>query len=170
MAELLRMEGISKSFPGVQALKDVHFEVHSGEVHALIGENGAGKSTLVKCLTGIYEPDEGTVTFKGEPWHVSNPKEATDKGISIIHQELNLMNDLTVAQNIFIGREPRKMGFVLDDKKMRSETLKLMERIDFFLDPDVVVGTLTVAQMQMVEILRSRLLSLSWIARTESTL
>ena len=90
------MEGISKSFPGVQALKDVHFEVHSGEVHALIGENGAGKSTLMKCLTGIYEPDEGTVTFKGEPWHVSNPKEATDKGISIIHQELNLMNDLTV--------------------------------------------------------------------------
>ena len=169
MAELLRMEGISKSFPGVQALKDVHFEVHSGEVHALIGENGAGKSTLMKCLTGIYEPDEGTVTFKGEPWHVSNPKEATDKGISIIHQELNLMNDLTVAQNIFIGREPRKMGFVLDDKKMRSETLKLMERIDFFLDPDVVVGTLTVAQMQMVEILRSLVVDTDILVLDEPT-
>ena len=75
MAELLRMEGISKSFPGVQALKDVHFEVQSGEVHALIGENGAGKSTLMKCLTGIYVPEEGTMTFKGEPWKVSNPKE-----------------------------------------------------------------------------------------------
>ena len=163
------MEGVSKSFPGVQALKDVHFEVQSGEVHALIGENGAGKSTLMKCLTGIYEPEEGTITFKGEPWHVSNPKEATDKGISIIHQELNLMPALTVAQNIFIGREPRKMSFVLDDKKMRRETLKLMERIDFFLDPDVEVGTLTGAQMQMVEILRSLVVDTDILVLDEPT-
>ena len=163
------MEGISKSFPGVQALKDVHFEVQSGEVHALIGENGAGKSTLMKCLTGIYVPEEGTVTFKGEPWKVSNPKEATDKGISIIHQELNLMNALTVAQNIFIGREPRKMSFVLDDKKMRRETLKLMERIDFYLDPDAIVGTLTVAQMQMVEILRSLVVDTDILVLDEPT-
>ncbi|MBS6511464.1 MAG: sugar ABC transporter ATP-binding protein [Clostridiales bacterium] len=169
MAELLRMEGISKSFPGVQALKDVHFEVQSGEVHALIGENGAGKSTLMKCLTGIYVPEEGTMTFKGEPWKVSNPKEATDKGISIIHQELNLMNALTVAQNIFIGREPRKMSFVLDDKKMRRETLKLMERIDFYLDPDAIVGTLTVAQMQMVEILRSLVVDTDILVLDEPT-
>ena len=169
MAELLRMEGISKSFPGVQALKDVHFEVQSGEVHALIGENGAGKSTLMKCLTGIYVPEEGTMTFKGEPWKVSNPKEATDKGISIIHQELNLMNALTVAQNIFIGREPRKMAFVLDDKKMRRETLKLMERIDFYLDPDAIVGTLTVAQMQMVEILRSLVVDTDILVLDEPT-
>ena len=153
----------------MQALKDVHFEVQSGEVHALIGENGAGKSTLMKCLTGIYEPEEGTITFKGEPWHVSNPKEATDKGISIIHQELNLMPALTVAQNIFIGREPRKMSFVLDDKKMRRETLKLMERIDFFLDPDVEVGTLTVAQMQMVEILRSLVVDTDILVLDEPT-
>lgn len=163
------MEGISKSFPGVQALKDVHFEVQSGEVHALIGENGAGKSTLMKCLTGIYVPEEGTMTFKGEPWKVSNPKEATDKGISIIHQELNLMNALTVAQNIFIGREPRKMAFVLDDKKMRRETLKLMERIDFYLDPDAIVGTLTVAQMQMVEILRSLVVDTDILVLDEPT-
>lgn len=163
------MEGISKSFPGVQALKDVHFEVQSGEVHALIGENGAGKSTLMKCLTGIYVPEEGTMTFKGEPWKVSNPKEATDKGISIIHQELNLMNALTVAQNIFIGREPRKMSFVLDDKKMRRETLKLMERIDFYLDPDAIVGTLTVAQMQMVEILRSLVVDTDILVLDEPT-
>ena len=169
MAELLRMEGISKSFPGVQALKDVHFEVQSGEVHALIGENGAGKSTLMKCLTGIYVPEEGTMTFKGEPWKVSNPKEATDKGISIIHQELNLMNALTVAQNIFIGREPRKVAFVLDDKKMRRETLKLMERIDFYLDPDAIVGTLTVAQMQMVEILRSLVVDTDILVLDEPT-
>ena len=169
MAELLRMEGVSKSFPGVQALKDVHFEVQSGEVHALIGENGAGKSTLMKCLTGIYEPEEGTITFKGEPWHVNNPKEAMDKGISIIHQELNLMPALTVAQNIFIGREPRKMSFVLDDKKMRRETLKLMERIDFYLDPDVEVGTLTVAQMQMVEILRSLVVDTDILVLDEPT-
>ena len=163
------MEGISKSFPGVQALNDVHFEVQSGEVHALIGENGAGKSTLMKCLTGIYVPEEGTMTFKGEPWKVSNPKEATDKGISIIHQELNLMNALTVAQNIFIGREPRKMSFVLDDKKMRRETLKLMERIDFYLDPDAIVGTLTVAQMQMVEILRSLVVDTDILVLDEPT-
>lgn len=163
------MEGISKSFPGVQALKDVHFAVQSGEVHALIGENGAGKSTLMKCLTGIYVPEEGTMTFKGEPWKVSNPKEATDKGISIIHQELNLMNALTVAQNIFIGREPRKMAFVLDDKKMRRETLKLMERIDFYLDPDAIVGTLTVAQMQMVEILRSLVVDTDILVLDEPT-
>lgn len=153
----------------MQALKDVHFEVQSGEVHALIGENGAGKSTLMKCLTGIYVPEEGTMTFKGEPWKVSNPKEATDKGISIIHQELNLMNALTVAQNIFIGREPRKMAFVLDDKKMRRETLKLMERIDFYLDPDAIVGTLTVAQMQMVEILRSLVVDTDILVLDEPT-
>lgn len=163
------MEGISKRFPGVQALKDVNFEVQSGEVHALIGENGAGKSTLMKCLTGIYVPEEGTMTFKGEPWKVANPKEATDKGISIIHQELNLMNALTVAQNIFIGREPRKMAFVLDDKKMRRETLKLMERIDFYLDPDAIVGTLTVAQMQMVEILRSLVVDTDILVLDEPT-
>ena len=112
---------------------------------------------------------EGTMTFKGEPWKVSNPKEATDKGISIIHQELNLMNALTVAQNIFIGREPRKMAFVLDDKKMRRETLKLMERIDFYLDPDAIVGTLTVAQMQMVEILRSLVVDTDILVLDEPT-
>lgn len=109
------------------------------------------------------------MTFKGEPWKVSNPKEATDKGISIIHQELNLMNALTVAQNIFIGREPRKMAFVLDDKKMRRETLKLMERIDFYLDPDAIVGTLTVAQMQMVEILRSLVVDTDILVLDEPT-
>lgn len=166
---VLRMDSIVKTFPGVKALDGVHLDVRRGEVHALCGENGAGKSTLMKCLTGIYVPEEGTMTFKGEPWKVSNPKEATDKGISIIHQELNLMNALTVAQNIFIGREPRKMAFVLDDKKMRRETLKLMERIDFYLDPDAIVGTLTVAQMQMVEILRSLVVDTDILVLDEPT-
>ena len=166
---ILEMKNITKEFPGVKALDNVNLQVEPGEIHALIGENGAGKSTLMKCLTGIYVPEEGTMTFKGEPWKVSNPKEATDKGISIIHQELNLMNALTVAQNIFIGREPRKMAFVLDDKKMRRETLKLMERIDFYLDPDAIVGTLTVAQMQMVEILRSLVVDTDILVLDEPT-
>ena len=107
MSVLLKMEKINKFFPGVHALTDVDLEVNEGEVHALIGENGAGKSTLMKCLTGVYKADSGTITFNGEPWEVSNPKEATDKGISIVHQELNLMPALTVKENIYVAREPR---------------------------------------------------------------
>jgi ABC-type sugar transport system ATPase subunit len=108
MAELLvEMTGISKSFPGVHALDEASFELRAGEVHALVGENGAGKSTLMKILAGIYHRDAGTIKFKGGEVEIPSPRAAQDLGISIIHQELNLMGHLTVAQNIFIGREPR---------------------------------------------------------------
>ena len=103
---LLEMNGIDKRFHGVHALKGVHFDLRCGEVHALVGENGAGKSTLMKVLTGIHQADEGTITYLGNPYTVKNIGESQQLGISMIHQELNMMNHLTVAQNIFIGREP----------------------------------------------------------------
>jgi ribose transport system ATP-binding protein len=104
---LLDVHGVSKSFPGVKALDDMHLDLRAGEVLAVVGENGAGKSTLMKLLSGIYEADEGEFFLDGEPYEPSSPKHAQELGISIIHQEFNLMPDLTVAQNIFIGREPR---------------------------------------------------------------
>src|ERR1700738_4728135 len=112
-ADLVRMEGISKSFPGVQALDGCHFDLRVGEVHALCGENGAGKSTLMKVLAGIYQPDAGGIRIKGVEVAIPTPRAARDLGISIIHQELSLMRHLTVAQNVFIGREPRKSKLFL---------------------------------------------------------
>src|SRR5512145_3117290 len=114
---LLRMEGIYKSFPGVQALSDARFELRRGEVDALVGENGAGKSTLMKILGGIYHKDAGQIYLEGKEVEVHDPRMAQNLGISIVHQELNLMPHLTVAQNTFIGREPRaKLSFVVDEK------------------------------------------------------
>ncbi len=121
---MLRMKGIDKSFPGVHALDHVDLEVKSGEVHALMGENGAGKSTLMKILTGIYSKDSGTIEFEGKEMEFTTPKEAQDTGIAIVHQELNMMNHLTVAQNIFIGREMMKGGLI-DDSQMNREAKKL---------------------------------------------
>ena len=170
MSVLLKMEKINKLFPGVRALTDVDFEVRKGEVHALIGENGAGKSTLMKCLTGVYKADSGTITFDGEPWEVSGPKEATDKGISIVHQEFNLMPALSVRENIFISREPRKCGgLLIDDKKMREECLKLMERVEFKLDTEAEVEYLSTAHCQMVEILRALLTDVKLLVLDEPT-
>ena len=118
---LVLMEGIEKTFPGVHALSQCQFELRAGEVHALVGDNGAGKSTLMKILTGVYQKDEGRILFKGNKAEISSPRAAQDLGISIIHQELNLMPHLTVAQNIFIGREPRqKVHFVLDEKEINQ--------------------------------------------------
>ncbi|MCS7242116.1 ATP-binding cassette domain-containing protein, partial [Candidatus Caldatribacterium sp.] len=104
---LVLMEGIDKSFPGVQALRNCRFELFPGEIHALVGENGAGKSTLMKILTGVFQKDAGRILYKGREVKIPNPRAAQELGISIVHQELNLMPHLTVAQNIFIGREPR---------------------------------------------------------------
>lgn len=105
---ILTMKDIDKSFPGVHALDHVNFEVKRGEVHALMGENGAGKSTLMKVLTGIYQKDSGSIVYKGKETEFHNTREAQDAGVVIVHQELNMVGDLTVAQNIFIGREPKK--------------------------------------------------------------
>ena len=117
---ILTMKGIDKSFPGVHALDHVDLEVCRGEVHALMGENGAGKSTLMKVLTGIYSKDAGTITYEGKEVEFHNPREAQEAGVVIVHQELNMMNHLTVAQNIFIGREFMK-GFLIDDARMNVE-------------------------------------------------
>ena len=126
----------SKSFPGVQALSDCKFELRSGEVHALVGENGAGKSTMMKILGGIYDKDAGHIYLDGKEVNITSPHMAQELGISIIHQELNLMPHLTVAQNIFIGREQRsKIPFVLDDKAANQETERVLDLLNLQLSP-----------------------------------
>jgi ribose transport system ATP-binding protein len=151
---LLRATGISKSFPGVLALDDVHLDLRPGEVLALVGENGAGKSTLLKLLSGIYKPDAGTMELDGAPMSPAGPRQANELGISVIHQEFHLMPDLTVAQNIFIGREPRRAGLIRDDELVRRAAA-LFERLGIPLDPRQPVSHLSVAGQQMVEIAKA---------------
>jgi ribose transport system ATP-binding protein len=152
---LLELRGVSKSFPGVQALSDVHLELRHGEVLGLVGENGAGKSTLMKLLSGIYPIDVGEFFLNGEPFEPANPRHAQELGISIIHQEFNLMPDLTVAQNIFIGREPRGGGLFLNERALNTKAAELIERLQLPLEPRSLVGGLTVAKQQMVEIAKA---------------
>lgn len=151
---ILQMKDIDKSFPGVHALDHVSLEVKRGEVHALMGENGAGKSTLMKVLTGIYKKDSGTITYKGKEVEFHNTREAQDNGVVIVHQELNMVGDLTVAQNIFIGREPRK-GFRIDDKKMIEDSKALFDRLHIEIDPTEKMSELTVGKQQMCEIAKA---------------
>ncbi|MCT2583770.1 sugar ABC transporter ATP-binding protein [Actinophytocola sp. S1-96] len=152
---LLEVEGVDKSFPGVRALSDMRLELRAGEVLALVGENGAGKSTLMKLLSGIHTPDTGTFTLDGEPLTIAGPKHATELGISIIHQEFNLVPHLTVAQNVFIGREPRRARLLLDERRLVRDARELIGRLHLPLDPNAVVGDLTVANQQMVEIAKA---------------
>ncbi len=154
---LVLMEGIEKKFPGVHALSQCQFELRAGEVHALVGENGAGKSTLMKVLAGVYSKDAGRIICKGNEVEIPNPRAAQLLGISIIHQELNLMNHLTVAQNIFIGREPRmkRLPFILDQKQINEKASQLFETLHMKLDPRTLVSELTVAKQQMVEIAKA---------------
>ena len=151
---ILTMKDIDKSFPGVHALDHVNFEVRRGEVHALMGENGAGKSTLMKVLTGIYQKDSGSITYKGQEVAFHNTREAQDNGIVIVHQELNMVGDLTVAQNIFIGREPKK-GIRVDDKKMIEDSKKLFKDLNIEIDPREKMSNLTVGKQQMCEIAKA---------------
>ncbi len=151
---ILKMQGIQKYFSGVHALKGVDFELKAGEVHALMGENGAGKSTLIKVLCGIHKKDGGTVEYFGEEVSFHNIAESQAAGISVVHQELNMMNHLTVAQNIFIGREPKK-GVMIDDKKMIADSKALFEKISVNIDPTIRLGELTVGKQQMVEIAKA---------------
>jgi len=155
MTKLVDMTGIDKHFPGVHALKSVKFDLFPGEVHALMGENGAGKSTLMKILSGIYQRDGGDLTIDGRPASPTTPREAQDLGIGIIHQELSLMNDLTVAQNIFIGREPRKRFGRLDEAALNAQTAEIFASMNLTLDPKTLVGSLTIAKQQMVEIAKA---------------
>ena len=152
---LLEMDGIDKRFHGVHALKGVHFDLKFGEIHALVGENGAGKSTLMKVLTGIHQADGGSITYLGSPYSVKNIGESQHLGISMIHQELNMMNHLTVAQNIFIGRESMAGKVLIKDGDMIKEAKKLFERIGIKIDPTTTLGNLTVGKQQMVEIAKA---------------
>jgi len=152
---LLQVAGVSKGFPGVQALTDMHLELRHGEVLAVVGENGAGKSTLMKLLTGVYTADEGHFAMNGRPLVVTGPKEALAAGLSIIHQEFNLMPHLTVAQNIAIGREPRVGGVFVDERRLNREAAELVARLGLPLDVRRKVGDLTVASQQMVEIAKA---------------
>ena len=151
---ILKMENIQKSFPGVQALKSVSFEVKKGEVHALMGENGAGKSTLMKILTGMYEKDGGSIKYEGQEVEFKNPKESQLAGIAIVHQELNMLNHLTVAQNIFIGRE-KMNGALIDDAYMNNEAKKIFTKLNIDIKPTTLMGDLTVGKQQMCEIAKA---------------
>lgn len=151
---ILTMKEIDKVFPGVHALDHVNFEVRKGEVHALMGENGAGKSTLMKVLTGIYKKNSGTIIYEGKEVEFHNTREAQHAGIVIVHQELNMLGHLTVAQNIFIGREFKK-GIAIDDKKMNEEARKLFDRLHIDIDPSETMSNLTVGKQQMCEIAKA---------------
>lgn len=155
MTDLVRMRGITKRFPGVHALKSVDFDIRPGEVHALMGENGAGKSTLMKCLSGVYQPDEGVIEVAGQPSRITGPREAQRLGISIIHQELMLMGHLTAAQNIFIGREPRKRFGLLDEAALNAAAAAQFAQMRVAIDPTTRVETMSVARQQMTEIAKA---------------
>ncbi|MFZ1382491.1 MAG: sugar ABC transporter ATP-binding protein [Scrofimicrobium sp.] len=148
---ILKMQNISKSFGPVKALNDVSLDLYSGEVHALMGENGAGKSTMMKILTGIYAKDSGTIELEGKDVQFNTPRDAQDAGIAIVHQELNMMNHLTVAQNIFIGREPTR-GSTINDAQMNREAEELFKRLNIMIDPKETMGNLDVGHQQMCEI------------------
>lgn len=151
---ILEVENISKSFPGVKALDSVSFKIKKGEVHALVGENGAGKSTLMKILNGNYRKDQGVIKIDGKEVDIQNPNDAKANGISIIFQELNLVSLLSIAENIYIGRLPKKHGLV-DWKKLYNDTKEALSRVGYDIDPKTKIGTLSVAQRQMIEIARA---------------
>ncbi len=167
---VLKMENVCKSFPGVKALDGAQLELLRGEVHAVVGENGAGKSTLMKVLAGVYAKDSGKIIFKGKEVEISNPRAAQELGICMIHQELNLMPHLTIAQNVFIGREPRgKFGLTLDEKAINEQTVKILDMLHLKLDPRTKVGSLTVAKQQMVEIAKALSFNSSILIMDEPT-
>lgn len=156
MAELFRMEGITKTFPGVKALDNVSFAVDEGEVHGLVGENGAGKSTLMKVMSGVYQADEGKIFIRGEEVHINNVAKAQELGVAIIFQELNLCPELTVADNIFIGRAPMKMGgLFIDEKKLHTDAQRILDDLGIDLNTHTAVKNLTIAKQQMVEIAKA---------------
>ena len=151
---IVEIEHVSKSFPGVMALDDVSFNLKSGEVLALLGENGAGKSTLMKILSGVYLKDGGTIKVFGQTIEEMNTKKAQELGIAIIHQELNMCTHLTVAHNIFLGREITRYG-MLSVKKMNEEAEKILTSLNIDIDPETIVGDLAVSKQQMVEIAKA---------------
>ncbi|PFG39604.1 ribose transport system ATP-binding protein [Georgenia soli] len=152
--ELLRVENLVKEFPGVVALGGVSFDLHAGEVHVLLGENGAGKSTLIKCLAGVYQPDGGTIVVDGERVHISSAAHAEQLGIATIHQEFNIVPQLSVAENVLLGRPPRRFGMV-DRRRMHTLARAALDRVGLDVDLRRPVSTLGVARQQLVEIAKA---------------
>ena len=152
MDPILRVKNISKVFPGVKALTDVSIDFYAGEVHALVGENGAGKSTLIKIISGVYTPTEGTVEYEGKDVFFANPGQAIDAGIAVIHQELSIAKDLTVAENVWLGREIKNNLGILDKARMNKETQDILDFMKVNLNATTQAGLLNAAQQQMIEI------------------
>jgi ABC-type sugar transport system ATPase subunit len=152
---ILTASGIAKSFPGVRALDDVSFTLRKGEVHALCGENGAGKSTLMKILAGVYQPDAGAIRYNGADVALTDPLVAKQLGILLIHQELSLVPELSVAENIFLGSLPLKRFGRVDGARLRADTRQALDRLGCDFGPDDIVGTLSIARQQLVEIARA---------------
>lgn len=173
MEYVLELKNIYKSFPGVKVLEDVTLQVRPGEVHALMGENGAGKSTLMKILMGIYKADQGSIFLEGEETVIHGPKDAMSKGISMIHQELNTVLDMEVAENVFVGRELLKKGMeklkIVDIARMREETGRYFREMNIDIDPRAKMRTLSVAEMQLVEIVKAISLNSKIIVMDEPT-
>jgi|Wag4MinimDraft_12_1082652.scaffolds.fasta_scaffold01569_3 ribose transport system ATP-binding protein len=155
MDKLLEMKGISKSFYGTQALKDVNIKIEPGEIQAVCGENGAGKSTLMNIMTGILQPNEGEIIFEGEKLTNLDPRTAQEKGISIVHQELSLCPEVSVAENIFMGRVPEKKRGMVNFKEMRKEAEKVLKRLNLDIDVKQPLGKLGISEQQMVEIAKA---------------
>src|SRR5690242_16363934 len=155
MPTILRIRKITKTYPGVRALQDVSFDVERGSIHAIMGENGAGKSTLMQIIAGAQRPDSGTLEFDGREVQFASPAEAQAIGIAIVYQELNLSPNLSIAENVFLGMEPRAARAFVDRKTLKAKTTEILNKLRIHFDPDTIVGHLTVAQQQLVEICKS---------------
>lgn len=156
MSHLLALKNIKKSFSGVKVLKGIDLEVDKGEIVALLGENGAGKSTLMKIIAGVFSPTEGEIYLKGEKVTILNPKHSQELKISIIHQEFNLITDMTIAENIYLGREKKKFAGIIDWKKMREDTVAVLERVGIkHLSPNTLISECSVAERQLIEIAKA---------------
>lgn len=166
---MLKMENVSKEFPGVKALDKVNLNIYQNEVMALLGENGAGKSTLMKILSGVYKKDSGEITMEGEVLSVRSPREAAEKGIAIIHQELNLIPHLAVYENIFLGRELKNKIGKLDKREMIQQSGEILLKLKVDIDPRQAVGSLSIAQQQMIEIAKALSLNARIIIMDEPT-
>jgi ribose transport system ATP-binding protein len=166
---MLEVRGLTKRYPGVTALDAVEFSVGAGEVVALIGENGAGKSTLIKILGGIVQPDGGEIKLDGNPARFPSPAASSKKGIALIHQELSNLTNLDIAGNVFLGREPRKLGWLIDQKKLHRKTQAILEPLGLKLSPDTPLASLSIAHQQMVEIAKALSLDARFIVMDEPT-